>query len=39
MGKYLGGFAWDGSAQEFNVHALLMSLSLLYLYGTGWFSS
>lgn len=32
MGKYLGGFAWDGSAQEFNYHPLCMIISMVFLY-------
>ncbi|XP_041464362.1 lysosomal membrane ascorbate-dependent ferrireductase CYB561A3-like [Lytechinus pictus] len=33
MGRYLGGFAWDGSSQEFNLHPLLMTVSMVFLYG------
>ncbi|KAM9843022.1 transmembrane ascorbate-dependent reductase CYB561 isoform 1-T2 [Aulostomus maculatus] len=33
MGHYRGGFAWDGSAQEFNVHPLCMVLGLVFLHG------
>ncbi|XP_077978217.1 transmembrane ascorbate-dependent reductase CYB561-like isoform X1 [Glandiceps talaboti] len=33
MGKYLGGFAWDGSKQQFNLHPLLMTIGLIFLYG------
>lgn len=33
MGQYRGGYAWDGSAQEFNVHPLCMVLSMIFLYG------
>ncbi|XP_056608300.1 transmembrane ascorbate-dependent reductase CYB561 isoform X1 [Triplophysa dalaica] len=33
MGHYHGGYAWDGSAQEFNVHPLCMVLGLVFLYG------
>lgn len=33
MGHYRGGYAWDGSAQEFNVHPLCMVLGLVFLYG------
>ncbi|XP_789514.2 cytochrome b ascorbate-dependent protein 3 [Strongylocentrotus purpuratus] len=33
MGKYLGGFAWDGSSQEFNLHPVLMVTSMVFLYG------
>ncbi|XP_072179648.1 transmembrane ascorbate-dependent reductase CYB561-like [Diadema setosum] len=32
-GHTLGGFAWDGSSQEFNLHPLLMTLGLIFLYG------
>ncbi|XP_058510677.1 transmembrane ascorbate-dependent reductase CYB561 [Solea solea] len=33
MGKYHGGYAWDGSAQEFNLHPLCMVLGLVFLQG------
>ncbi|KAJ8379018.1 hypothetical protein AAFF_G00231870 [Aldrovandia affinis] len=33
MGHYRGGYAWDGSSQEFNVHPLCMVLGLVFLYG------
>ncbi|XP_071399236.1 transmembrane ascorbate-dependent reductase CYB561 [Centroberyx affinis] len=33
MGRYRGGFAWDGSAREFNLHPLCMVLGLVFLYG------
>lgn len=32
-GHMLGGFAWDGSLQQFNLHPLLMILGLVFLYG------
>ncbi|XP_008328833.1 transmembrane ascorbate-dependent reductase CYB561 [Cynoglossus semilaevis] len=33
MGHYHGGFAWDGSAYQFNVHPLCMVLGLVFLQG------
>ncbi|XP_051995805.1 transmembrane ascorbate-dependent reductase CYB561-like isoform X2 [Xyrauchen texanus] len=33
MGHYRGGYAWDGSLNEFNVHPLCMVLGLVFLYG------
>ncbi|XP_035511510.1 cytochrome b561 [Morone saxatilis] len=33
MGHYHGGFAWNGSAQEFNLHPLCMVLGLVFLHG------
>lgn len=33
MGHYRGGYAWNGSSQEFNVHPLCMVLGLVFLYG------
>ena len=35
MGKYRGGFAWDGSAQEFNYHPLCMVIGMVFLYSEG----
>lgn len=35
MGHYHGGFAWDGSAYQFNVHPLCMVLGLVFLQGDG----
>lgn len=35
MGHYHGGFAWDGSAQEFNLHPLCMVLGMVFLQGDG----
>ncbi|XP_033097457.1 cytochrome b561-like [Anneissia japonica] len=32
-GNVLGGFKWDGSSQEFNLHPLLMVIGLVYMYG------
>ncbi|KAL9966280.1 hypothetical protein ACROYT_G024331 [Oculina patagonica] len=32
MGKYLGGFAWDGTDHEFNYHPLCMVISMVFLY-------
>ncbi|KAM9345597.1 transmembrane ascorbate-dependent reductase CYB561 [Symphorus nematophorus] len=33
MGHYRGGFAWDGSDREFNLHPLCMVLGLVFLHG------
>ena len=35
LNKYLGGFAWDGSAKEFNLHPLCMVCGIIFLYGEG----
>ncbi|XP_041943818.1 transmembrane ascorbate-dependent reductase CYB561 isoform X2 [Alosa alosa] len=35
MGHFRGGYAWDGSSQEFNVHPLCMVLAMIFLYGDG----
>lgn len=33
--RWRGGFAWDGSARQFNWHPVLMVTGLLVLYGNG----
>lgn len=38
LNSYLGGFAWDGSSKEFNLHPLCMVCGLVFLYGEGNFS-
>ncbi|XP_026877605.1 cytochrome b561 isoform X1 [Electrophorus electricus] len=35
MGHYGGGYAWDGSRLQFNVHPLCMVMGLVFLYGDG----
>lgn len=35
MGKYGGGFAWDGTGHEFNYHPLCMVISMVFLYSEG----
>uniref|UniRef100_A0A8C5A1R8 Transmembrane ascorbate-dependent reductase CYB561 n=1 Tax=Gadus morhua TaxID=8049 RepID=A0A8C5A1R8_GADMO len=35
LGHHHGGFAWDGSAHQFNVHPLCMVLGMVVLYGDG----
>ena len=37
MGKYRGGFAWDGSLLQFNYHPLCMVIGLVFLYSEGEF--
>ena len=33
LNNYLGGFAWDGTSKEFNLHPLCMVCGLVFLYG------
>ncbi|XP_062846926.1 transmembrane ascorbate-dependent reductase CYB561 [Trichomycterus rosablanca] len=33
MGHYYGGYAWDSSERQFNVHPLCMIMGLVFLYG------
>jgi cytochrome b-561 len=36
VGNYRGGFAWNSDPKlEFNWHPLLMTLSMVFLYGNG----
>ncbi|XP_022523806.2 transmembrane ascorbate-dependent reductase CYB561 [Astyanax mexicanus] len=35
MGHFYGGYAWNGSGQQFNVHPLCMVLGMVFLYGDG----
>ncbi|KAI5607294.1 cytochrome b561 [Silurus asotus] len=35
MGHYHGGYAWDSSQQQFNVHPLCMVMGIVFLYGDG----
>ncbi|PIK50525.1 putative cytochrome b ascorbate-dependent protein 3 [Apostichopus japonicus] len=31
--KYFGGYAWDGSEKQFNLHPILMVAGFLFFYG------
>lgn len=31
--KYFGGYAWDGSEKQFNLHPILMTAGFLFFYG------
>ncbi|XP_006000379.1 transmembrane ascorbate-dependent reductase CYB561 [Latimeria chalumnae] len=33
MGHYQGGYAWNGTALEFNIHPLCMIIGMVFLYG------
>nr|CAB3235056.1 cytochrome b561 [Phallusia mammillata] len=33
LNSYMGGFAWDGTSKEFNLHPLCMICGLVFLYG------
>uniref|UniRef100_F7AAH4 Cytochrome b561 domain-containing protein n=1 Tax=Ciona intestinalis TaxID=7719 RepID=F7AAH4_CIOIN len=33
LNTYMGGFAWDGSGKEFNLHPLCMICGMVFLYG------
>ena len=35
LNKFLGGFAWDGTTKEFNLHPLCMVCGIIFLYGEG----
>ena len=35
MGKYRGGWKWDGSGLEFNYHPVFMVVGLVFFYGNG----
>ena len=37
LNKHLGGFAWDGSNKEFNLHPLCMVCGVIFIYGEGKF--
>lgn len=35
MGKYRGGFDWDGTEKEFNYHPLFMVIGMVFLNAEG----
>lgn len=35
LGKYRGGFAWDGTDQQFNYHPLFMVIGVVFLNAEG----
>lgn len=37
LNSYLGGFAWDGTSKEFNLHPLCMVCGIIFIYGEGMF--
>lgn len=37
MGKYFGGFVWDGIVYEFNYYFLCMVIGMVFLYSEGKF--